>query len=196
MKRAMKVLHARFRMVCLVAATSATPCAHGQAVRFPITSLHVAEVLSSRGLATTPEHVEVPEGLSALRARPQLRLESLEPLPDGRLRARMACQQMADCTPFLATVRLPATGERVATTTGSTQGGSFGPVQKEPSGQRLMAGQKATLFLETPRMRITLPVVAVDSGAPGAKIRVSSPDHRQTYRAVVVNTNSVQGELP
>ena len=45
------------------------------------------------------------------------------------------------------------------------------------------------------QMRIQLPAVAVDTGAPGTEVRVTSADHRHTYRGVVVDADTVKGVL-
>ena len=45
-------------------------------------------------------------------------------------------------------------------------------------------------------MRISVPVISIDSGGIGKDVRVSSLDRKITYQATVVNAQVVQGSLP
>ena len=57
-------------------------------------------------------------------------------------------------------------------------------------------GDHAVLLLEDSHMRITLPVIAIDSGRVGGEVRVSSLDRKTTFRAIVLESGAVRGDLP
>ncbi|MGI4756697.1 MAG: flagella basal body P-ring formation protein FlgA, partial [Janthinobacterium lividum] len=54
-------------------------------------------------------------------------------------------------------------------------------------------GAKLTLLMEEGHMHIHLPVIAIDNSTAGNEIRVTTPDHKQMFRAVVVDAATVRG---
>jgi hypothetical protein len=169
----------------------------GQTVRYTISPAAVSRLLQAEGVLAPAEQLVLPPALSATEASPSLRLQTAELLPDGRLRVRIACQRAAACHPFFATARCTASEgglAMLARLQRQPEAGSPAARTSEPAG--LVAGRQVTLSLETRRMRITLPVIAIDSGKPGAEVRVASLDRKQVYRAVVADAGSVRGVLP
>ncbi len=165
--------------------------------RVPLTGAIVAAALNGSGLHVDGSQVELPGSLATTSPDPQLRVIGAELLADGRLRVRLACRQTGECQPFMATLRsssapeamsnLLSLGKELQHTT---------PVHVNSTNDRLLAGRHATLHLQGTHMLITVPVVAIDSGAPGTEVRVSSLDHKQLYRAVVADAGTVRGALP
>ena len=179
------------------AVTASLPLTAQTVERVPLTGAVVAAALTGAGLHVEGSQIELPGSLATTNTDPQLRVTGAELLPDGRLRVRLACRQAGECQPFMATLRSSSTPEAMAGLLALRR--SFQSTFAEhPNGNtdRLLAGQHATLHLESTHMYITVPVVAIDSGAPGAEVRVSSLDRKQLYRAVVADPSTVRGALP
>ncbi len=51
----------------------------------------------------------------------------------------------------------------------------------------LHAGSHATLLIDGQRVHIKVPVICLENGGPGRTIRVTALDHKQTYRAEIVD---------
>ncbi len=181
----------------LLAAMAASPPLTAQMVeRVPLTGATVAAALTGAGLHVEGSQIELPGALATTNTDPQLRVTGAELLPDGRLRVRLACRQAGECQPFMATLR--SSGPEAMAGLLSLRRSLQPPSAAHSNGNtdRLIAGQHATLHLESTHMLITVPVVAIDSGAPGTEVRVSSLDHKQLYRAVVADAGTVRGALP
>jgi flagella basal body P-ring formation protein FlgA len=59
----------------------------------------------------------------------------------------------------------------------------------------VVAGSRATLWIEAERLHIKVLVVCLEKGVPGQTIRVSSLDRKQTYRAEVIDSTQLKGKL-
>lgn len=194
----------RFPHLCAVAlpVALALSCAirigaQASGVRFPVTSTVVAAALTRSGLSVYATEIEIPSALSAATSEPQMHLTAAEILSDGRLRVRLACLQARECQPFFALVHLataPQAVEALVRVQKDLQRTDTPVHHSDPD--RMKAGQRATLLMGDAHMRIVLPVIAIDSGAPGAEIRVNSVDRKQTFRVVVLDSGTVQGMLP
>jgi hypothetical protein len=57
------------------------------------------------------------------------------------------------------------------------------------------AGQPATMLLENAKMRIATPMICLQNGSQGQKIRVSSLDHKRIVLAEVVDLGMLKGSL-
>ncbi len=181
----------------LLAAMAASPPLTAQMVeRVPLTGATVAAALTGAGLPVEDSQIELPGALATTNTDPQLRVTGAELLPDGHLRVRLACRQAGECQPFMATLR--SSGPEAMAGLLALRRSLQPPSAAHSNGNtdRLIAGQHATLHLESTHMLITVPVVAIDSGAPGTEVRVSSLDRKQLYRAVVADAGTVRGALP
>ncbi len=163
--------------------------------RFPLTGANVMIALQAIGLAVPPADIRLPLSLTATSGSPALRVTSADVLPDGIMRVRLSCPR-GECLPFFATVASHAKNSTLTEVAGT--GSSFRPVEpiERVSRPALRAGDHATLVMEDDHMRISLSVVSIDSGTVGSEVRVSSPDHKKTFRATVLSSQLVKGDMP
>lgn len=175
------------------------PCdsaAQAAPARFPITTGIVASTLERAGVSVASSQVELPVQLSTESPSPHMVLGDAERLGDTRLRVRLVCASTRDCLPFFVGLTFP---EKEHATTAfallSSISGRVPPIRLG-GGPVLRAGDHTTLLLEDDHMRISLPVISIDTGAVGAAVRVSTLDRKKTYQAVVLGAQSVKGELP
>lgn len=157
----------------------------------------VAAILQHSGIHAEAAQIEVPPVAFRGERDPQLRLTAAELLPDGRIRLRFVCQQIQACVPFLATVRSASSQDALRDLAGLRDTlAVLAPSRPQAAApERVLAGQHATLLLEDQRMRITLPVLVIDTGNAGAVVRVSSLDRKQTFSGVVLDAGTVRSSL-
>lgn len=156
----------------------------------------VVEALGHLGISVDATQVQLPSGVTAIAGKSLLQVSSIEMLADRRLRARLTCQEKRACQPFYAFV-IPPRGQPDSAWNTKTQveKQQGDPVIENTSAQRVLAGQHAVLIMEDEHMRITLPVIAIDTGQQGADIRVSSLDRKQTFAATVSGPGIVRSSL-
>lgn len=166
--------------------------------REAITPEQIAAAINRAGVTVSAKQVTLLTEVLARTNSPVLRVQSMEPLSDHRMKVRLNCPNVAECVPFYVTIR--------TSDEGPAQPSSFAPVKLQPPARLtpseteagplvLRSGSSATLLLEGDHMSIQLPVVCLESGAIGQTIRVASRDRRQTYTARVFDGGTLRGKL-
>jgi flagella basal body P-ring formation protein FlgA len=184
--------------------------------RYPMSSAVVAQSLKTNGLDVEPSEVHLPMILSASSPSPNLEITATERLTDGRVRLQLRCRTAGECVPFNATLDVRSAAAVVAeaglkssTVSELTAMSRYVEMQptarSEPSSPSaiahagttatLHAGSKAVLVFQDQHMTIHLPVIAIDSGATGADVRVCTPDRKKTFRATVMDQATVRGVM-
>jgi hypothetical protein len=157
----------------------------------------VAAALTQAGLPAEPAQIDLPEPLSTVTLHENFHVTAAELLPDGRLRVHLVCGKGDGCRPFAAIVRPKSSAEGLRGLIAlQAHLQSAKQANSAAATTRLLAGQRVTLVLEDSHMRITVPVLAIDSGAAGTEVRVSSLDRKQVFHGVVADPFTVRGILP
>ena len=158
--------------------------------RYAITASAISATLAEAGLPVAESRLHLPGPLTAHTEAPRLKVTVAEQRPNGSLEVRFACQTPAACMPFFVTVDAvedrPALAAFAARPWATHEAGT-------PSVAGITVGARVTLELADAQMHIQLPAVAIDTGAPGAEVRVASLDRRHTWRGVVVDATTVRG---
>ena len=176
------------------------------AERFVLTAATISSALSGNGVSISEQQVTLPTEIVAGVADPVLAVSSMERGRGHVTRVRMSCRNASECLPFYVSVR---SEDMLATETRQ-------PSQKAPMQRReaqigsqagfqtdshagapilLRAGSHAMLLIDDDHLHMRLPVVCLENGALGAVIRVASGDHKQMYRAEVLDGSSLKGRL-
>ncbi|HEY4011122.1 MAG TPA: flagella basal body P-ring formation protein FlgA [Acidobacteriaceae bacterium] len=177
--------------------------------RYLISPVLIADVLWRYGVKVTPNEVQLPVSLSAIDPIPHLEIVSMTRVTDDVVQLQWRCRDAGECLPFYVLLNLPtvtatsliASARLKSGLAVRTPGQGAGPAQlhtpevPEQAMAKVHPGSHVTLLLEDLQMRIQLPAVALDSGSPGADIRVATPDHRKIFRATVVDQSVVKGDL-
>ena len=169
--------------------------AGGSAIRYTVPLSTVAAALTADGLAVTPGQIALSVPLTATTPSPHFHIAAVDPRPDGALHLRIVCRSSVECLPFFATVT-PADGTDLLAALATRQTDSRAAatlLRQHPAG--VSTGARITLELTDTQMRIHLPAIAIDTGIPGAEVRVASLDRKQTWRGVVVDSSTVKGGL-
>lgn len=202
-------------LCCALCLTCGVASATAQAIapkRYSLTTDAVVRALHRDGLDVNAAELRFPMALSTTISDPALELLGADRLPDGNLRMRLHCRTAGECLPFTVTL-LTQRQQTSLVATASTPPVPHGapalqptatvsmaralPVERvQPQGASLAAGTRLTLWLEDGHMRIHVPVVTLENTTPGgAAIRVASPDHKQIYRALVLDVNTARGVI-
>ncbi len=186
----------------LIAATGVPVSLQAQSPdRFALTAPQVARALSGSGIQTTAEQVSLLTRVVATEPSPMLDILSVETLGKGplaehsvRARVKLACHLPGKCLPFYAIVSSP---HRVAgSTTLPSSAYAFGnPRVNANSEVTMKVGTHATLLMDDQRAHIQVAVISLENGMVGHRIRVATPDHKQTYVGEVVNARLLRGSF-
>lgn len=174
--------------------------------RYPISTERVVQALAAYGLNVTPKEIRVPAALTAAIPSPQLELVSMRSASPELVQIELRCHTSGKCLPFFALIEVPpGTGpsfiadaeKRKApeARAGSAWTVARAEADRMEAPDQIRAGSQITLLLEDAQMRIRIPAVALDSGAPGRDVRVCTPDHRNTFHARVVSSSFARGGL-
>ena len=164
--------------------------------RFPLTSTLVSAALEVAGLRVTPAQIVLPLQLATESEHPVLHVIGAELVSGSRLRIRLACNSNRDCQPFFALVERSSTDPALNFMASLPSSSAPDLPIRTGTAPGIRAGQHATLLMEDDHMRISVPIISIDSGAVGKEVRVSSLDRKTTYQATVLGPQMVRGSLP
>lgn len=178
---------------------SAVGAKRAPAERFVLTPAAISIALSGSGVLVSEQQVTLPTEIVAVVADPVLAVSSIERGRGHVTRVRMSCRNAGECLPFYVSVR----SEDILGTEVTRQSSQKTLTQQHEapiglqSGSQIVlhAGSHAVLLIDDDHLHMRLPVVCLESGALGAVIRVASGDHKQMYRAEVLDGNSLKGRL-
>lgn len=165
------------------------------ALAFTVPVSAVSSTLAAKGVALSSDHIRLTTTVPSTVPDPTLRLLALELQPGGFLAARLACQNPAECRPFFAML-LPPDHAQTLSILQSFRNSASAAQPSASTHTGVTVGSLVTLRLADRQMRIQLQGVAIDSAPPGHEIRVASLDRLHTYRGVVVDPSTVEGDLP
>ncbi len=181
---------------CLLLVSSASGKGQSTAQRYAITATDVAIALRVAGVAVDPTQIRLQVAMTSLGNAPELEIEETRVATPGVLQLRLACKALHQCLPFFASVDLGSHTDALATQLTLRSHPAANEPMAKMTRPTLHAGQQATLLLESDHMRITLPVISIDSGGIGSEVRVASLDRKQTYHGTVTDPTVVRGALP
>lgn len=176
---------------------------------YQISEAAVVRVLQANGLEADGSAVHLPGPLSASMESPSLEIVSTAPLGADRARIELRCRRPGECIPFFITLDPPAAQRALrasslhlrpldgaAGSRGSSSVQSVGPLAG-PRGPlaRMQAGSQVTIVLADARMRIEFPGIAMDTGTPGAELRVCTLDRKTVFHVYVVDSATARGTI-
>lgn len=100
-------------------------------------------------------------------------------------RLRLRCRDAGECLPFYAVVSWPSE-EQMRSGIHAFTSAQPQAVAAKPA-VMMRAGKDAILIVRGAHSEMRIPVISLQNGVMGNLIRVTSHDHKQIYRAEVVN---------
>ncbi len=150
----------------------------------------VVDALALTGITVGPRQIEFLSGTHRARESEGVRVVSVTDSTAGTAKVKLRCPDNHDCLPFYVLVH-SLTGASLRSTKLQAP-----PISAANAPQNVVrGGDRATLVLESPDSRLSFPVICLQSGMLGQKIRVASPDRRQVFDAEVVASGMLKGKL-
>lgn len=168
------------------------------AARFAISEQRVAEALNAAGVPATSSQVKFLSPVSSALQDSDLEVMHVTSWGGDTTKVELRCHDHRACLPFYVLLRnagaAAAHGQSSTSQTASSQ--ASGRVVPIPATQIIMRnGDPATLVFEDSALRITMPVICLESGGRGQKIRVVSTDHKRYFRAEIVQAGLLRASL-
>jgi hypothetical protein len=154
-----------------------------------ISAQRVADALDSAGLTVKAEQIEFLSEVS-VSSNPST-LQVVSTTSNGSTEVvRLRCRDNHECLPFYVLVHGSA---GVRTTQRRQESGATAESTVFPAVIR--GGDRAVLILENADYRIRVPVICLQDGARGQKIRVASKDRKRFFEGEVVSAGLLKGSL-
>lgn len=179
-------------LIAVAPASAAQPPA-----RFAISLQRVTEALTTAGVSATSGQVRFLSPVSSSSENADLEVLNVSTWTGGTAKVELRCRDHHACLPFYVLLSQPATGRVGGATSILTAANSrLGTTIPVPAAQLVIRnGDSATLLFEDTALRITLPVICLESGSRGQKIRVVSTDHKRFFKAEVVQAGLLRATL-
>jgi hypothetical protein len=157
--------------------------------RFDVSSQRVVEALAAAGVSATTGQVRFLDPVTALVREPRLQVVRVGNWTGGALKAELRCRDHRACLPFY--VLLGSGG------TADAQGGTpqKGVTESLDKSALMRDGDPATLLFEGSTLRISMPVICLQSGNRGQTIRVASTDHKRFFSAEIIGAGLLKAAL-
>jgi hypothetical protein len=176
-----------------------------RAIGWPISAADVGQAISEfvrmhGSAAALPQAVrwDLPEFLTARKERVQLQVTRMQwDASERGLEARLRCVDRSSCADFVVRAIWPDF-EQWPHDPGRLISSSALPENNAPSqGGRLIlrTGNPATLILDDPDLRISLPVVCLEKGVLNQRIRVLDKQSRRVFLAEIVGDHLLHASL-
>jgi hypothetical protein len=171
--------------------------------RFEVTTNQVARAVSEGGVEVTEKQVSMLAKVFATEPNPALDVLTVGPLGDQwstqhngtHSLVKLACHLPGICLPFYVIVIRQDEPAGGATSAVSNYDADRNTGLKRNVAITMRAGAHATLVMDDDRSHIQIAVISLENGIAGHRIRVASPDHKQTYVAEVVNASLLRGSF-
>ena len=170
-------------LLWIQAAIAAVPAPH-------VSTADVLAAMTKRKLPVENVRVVFPAGIAAKVEAPVLVVEQVTMRDAQSANLRLSCVTHGECPSFYVVVRWPQAPGNLAEALKDMPHTTAGAPM-----QTLRAGAHATLLIDQEKVHIRVPVVCAQGGAVGDRIRVMTPNRRQSYEAVVLTDTEVQGSL-
>ena len=153
------------------------------AERTAITPIHITGALTTAGLHVDAGQIESLSLMTASEANPKLSATKFESLDANTTKVRLQCERTNVCLPFYVLLHWPEGTKE------DLKGTARPSVLLEP----LMVhnGKVATLVFEGQNMRMMMPVLCLQNGVRGQRIRVISKDRKKVFVARVTGPGTL-----
>jgi hypothetical protein len=158
-------------------------------LQVPIGLNQVAAVLASAGVPVGPDQIEALNSIRATQTDPKLKFVSLVPMDGDLAKVRLKCESTRVCLPFYVLVHWRKPGEQKAASPAWPE--SLEPRTLQKKDILVQRGKNATMVFESKNVRMTLPVLCLQSGGRGQQVRVMSKDVRKIFVARVTGQGTV-----
>jgi hypothetical protein len=122
-----------------------------------------------------------------------LQVVEVERWNDHDALVKFRCANLGDCLPFFVALHWPTSEDRDLALAASHRNGIVrAGVRKE---MLVRAGQKATLVIPNNKFNATTPIICLQAGSQGQKVRVATLDHKKIALAEVIDNGVLRGSF-
>jgi len=150
----------------------------------------MVNAMAAEGLFVSPHQIEMLSGKGHSSEGANVHVVNIAEVAAGTVKVKLRCQDNHECLPFYILVHGV---DRV--TLASAKVGEMPVIEANPPEKVVRGGDHAILILETSDSRMRFPVICLEGGAPGQKIRVTSPDRKRNFDAEIVAVGLLKGSL-
>jgi len=166
--------------------------------RFPISAQSVANALTAAGVPVNSAQVRFLSPVSATGHDSSLQVVEIARWAGDTAKVQLRCRDRRACLPFYVLLtgagKTDTRGQTLQPTSGISSGGQ-GAIEAFAKQTLIRDGDPATLVFDDSRLRISLPVICLQSGSRGQTIRVESRDHKRFFKARIVESGLLKATL-
>jgi hypothetical protein len=167
------------------------PTAVGQTQkRAAISPQRVASAMSEAGWKITPQQIRFLSQVTSTDRDQPLQVVKVTRWHGDKLKAELRCHDRRACLPFYVLVSGTGTADKpdvvLGAGTNADAQGKHPEFEIAAETPLMRSGDPATLTFANKGLSITMPVICLQSGHRGQKIRVASADHKRFYKAEIV----------
>jgi hypothetical protein len=165
--------------------------------RFAISLQRVTAALRSAGVPATSAQVKFLSPVSSITENSDLDVVNVSTWTGNRTKVELRCHDHRACLPFYVLLSQTGTAEvrGAHSIIAAANSGSSSLIPVSAAQMVIRNGDPATLVFEGTALRITLPVICLEGGGRGQKIRVVSTDHKRFFKAEVVQAGLLRATL-
>jgi flagella basal body P-ring formation protein FlgA len=156
--------------------------------RIAITPQHVVSAMAGAGWKVSVGQVQLLSQVTSTVRDAWLEVLQVTHWQEDKLKVELRCHDPRVCLPFYVVINQGGTAVKFGQTMAAdTEVDAKHSVLEMPAEKPLMrSGDPATLTFADKGLRITMPVVCLENGQRGQRIRVASADHKRFYKAEIV----------
>jgi hypothetical protein len=158
--------------------------------RTPISREWILGSLNTSGIQIAPDQMEQLSNVTAAGEKPRLKVVKVEVLDGESDKVRMQCENPNTCLPFYVLLHWGQPNDQQSDLSGRQNGRAT-----KPTDMWVRSGKSAVLVFESDLIRMTLPVLCLQNGGPGQRVRVINKETKKTYLARVTGPGVVTSTL-
>lgn len=129
----------------------------------------IAHAVTLAGFSVSAQQIELLSGTGSPRKNASMKVVGMTDAAPGTIKVKLRCRDSHECLPFYVLVHGV---DRVKV--GSAKEGAMPPSKASSRPNVVRGGDRAILILETPDSRLSFPVICLQGGTRGQKVRVTS----------------------
>ena len=178
---------------CLAMVLAAlVPCSAAVTERTPVSEERVLAALGSVHLSGKTPQVQILSAVATKAPAAVLQLAGIERWKDKDALVKFRCAR-GECLPFFVALHWQTREEREGALAASSVNRTVrSSLRHEPL---VRAGQQATLITSTNRFNARTPIICLQAGSQGQKVRIASMDHKRIALAEVVDSGILRGSF-
>lgn len=156
--------------------------------RIAITPQHVVSAMAGAGWKVSVGQVQLLSQVTSTVRDAWLEVVQVTHWQEDKLKVELRCHDPRACLPFYVLVDQIRAADKPGQTAAMPADVQAKPPLLETTAEKplMRSGDPATLTFSDQGLRITMPVVCLENGHQGQKIRVASADHKRFYKAEIV----------